>query len=150
MNLLWVVLALTQHWYYVLPVYFFVNAADSITIHFFDIVHSICELPMPSSTYICRTITSLSKDPSPYAVAVTSGFNSLGDLAFDAAGSSIAGGSKGHHSMSVDDTVFLIRSNRMQCHEQLVEELDRMKEEFFEVSDRLIELRVQAFSAIDL
>jgi hypothetical protein len=150
MNLLWIILALTQRWYYVLPVYLFFNTADSITVYFVDIAHSICELPMTHTTFVCRTIRSIEHNASPYTAAVTSGFSSLKELAIDAVDSSITALPKDYRIMSVDDTVFLVKSNRMECHEKLVEELDRLKEEFVEISDSLMELRAQSYGAIVL
>jgi hypothetical protein len=149
MNLLWLVLALTQRWYYLLPLYFFVSAADSITGNFADIFHTICLFPVPSNTYACRVLNSRSNETDNYVSAVDAGYKTLHDLLSRPFESSLTN-HLAEAQISIDDAVFLVKSSKMDCHMQMVEEFNRLEMESKEVNDELVDFRAQSLGATDL
>lgn len=149
MNILWLVLALTQRWYYLIPLYIFVNATDSIIYHFSDVTNAICSLPASSSTYICRKIASHRNETAAYVSSVDKGYTSLSELLFSAVRPSIENGLAGAH-LSIDDAIFLTKSSKMDCREGMVTAFEQLEVEARVISGDLVAFRAKVSGAVDL
>ena len=153
-NLLWILLALTQAWYYVLPLFAVINATDSVTQHIYDVIYAVCEFPIASSTFVCRALmvsdgNDTQNDATKYTSAIDSGFESLQDLLSNRAESSLAIGFSDVRT-SIDDAVFLVKSSRMDCHEKMVEEFNDLVVGSAALNEGLMEFKARAHSSIDL
>lgn len=125
--LAWTILAVTQC---CLLLHILVNAMESVSRDMYNIIYAICDLPVPSSTFLCQAFTARDLHSHRVDLSLTAGYT-------------------GPH-ISIDDAVFMVKGSKMACSEQLVGEFNGLEVESVAVNTGLMELRVHAYGSVDL
>jgi hypothetical protein len=150
-NLLWIVLALTNKWYYTFIIFFFINPA-SVTTSFSAVLRYACDLPTthpfaPLAVYVCpRALAHQNDEFTRYNTAVVSGYSGLNDLI----STQVAIGQLPNALVSVDDAIFLAKKSQIGCQEEVVAELAFMEDSSRSVGEKLEELKAKILSSVDL
>jgi len=152
-NLLWIILALTNKWYYTLLLFSFINPV-TITKSISALWQHACDLPpthpfAPIASYICAGSTTRHIDESAlYSTAVISGYDGLHNLVSGTPGESVA-----HLPValaSIDDAVFLAKKSQIDCRDELAVQFLLLESGSRSVGDNLEELRAKVLSSVDL
>lgn len=152
-NILWIILALTNKWYYTILLFSALNPVI-ISSTFSALWQNACNLPVthpiaPLVSYICAGTTAHhDENVVVYNTAVVSGYSGLNNLISSTVQSDV--NHLPNALASIDDAVFLAKSSLIDCEEEVTIEFSLLESGSRRVGESLEELKAKVLSSVDL